>query len=179
MRWYPQAVVALFLATLGASAPVKAADSLAAPKLTLRDTRGSEQSLAQFRGRIVVLNFWATWCLPCREEMPLLTGAQKRFGDRIVVVAAALDDSETEKLVPEFIKKQKVKFPVWLGATPETLETFGLGKSLPATAFITPEGEITFRVLGQLRKRDLFPRLDWMLGNGDGKRPEPLVNNLK
>lgn len=150
-----------------------------APEYSLRDMMGSTASLDQYRGKIVVLNFWATWCGPCAHEMPWLARVQKTYGERgVVVIGVSLDDSETQSKIPRFIKKKKVNFPVWVGGTTEDLELFGLGEALPATAFIDRDGRIVGRVLGMLRKRDLNHRVKWLLGEQQGSPPEPLVNNL-
>jgi thiol-disulfide isomerase/thioredoxin len=150
-----------------------------APPLALSDLAGESQSLQNHRGKIVVLNFWATWCGPCLEEMPMLADIQKKYGDAgVVVIGVSLDEKDTRPKVPEFVRKRKINFPIWLDGTTEDLERFDLGEALPATAFIDREGRIVGRVLGMLRKRDLRNRVEWLLGEGKGKPPEPLVNNL-
>jgi thiol-disulfide isomerase/thioredoxin len=150
-----------------------------APPLSLKDLSGESQRLESHRGRIVVLNFWATWCGPCVEEMPMLADIQKRYGDRgVIVIGVSLDEEDSVEKVPRFVQKRKINFPVWVGGTTEDLERFGLGEALPATAFIDAEGRIVGRVLGMLRKRDLRHRVEWLLGERKGKPPEPLVNNL-
>ena len=148
------------------------------PTLALRDIRGAQHSLEEYRGKVVVLNFWATWCLPCKYEMPLLVDLQNRYPDRIVVVGASLDDKETQKRIPKFVAKHKVQFPIWTGADTATLARFGLGTSLPATAFIDRDGSVIGRVLGELERKDLIPRVEWMLGERSGPAPKPLVKNL-
>lgn len=150
-----------------------------APALGLKGLGGEPQSLESYRGKIVVLNFWATWCGPCVEEMPMLADIQNRYGVRgVVVIGVSLDDEDSAAQVPRFVQKRKINFPVWVGGTTEDLERFGLGEALPATAFIDAEGRIVGRVLGMLRKRDIRHRVEWMLGERKGKPPEPLVNNL-
>lgn len=150
-----------------------------APELALRDLSGHPQSLESYRGKIVVLNFWATWCEPCMEEMPMLVNAQKRYGERgVTVIAVSLDDASARAQVEKFVRKKKVKFPVWVGGTVEDLERLGLGEALPATAFFDAEGRLVGRVLGMLRRRDLGHRIEWMLGESKGEPPAPLVNNL-
>lgn len=150
-----------------------------APDLSLPDMSGNPQSLRQYRGRIVVLNFWATWCEPCREEMPMLVEAQKLYAERgLAVIGASLDDAGTQSKIAPFIRKRKINFPIWVGATPEDLKKFGLGEALPATVFLDRDGRIVARVLGQLRKRHLTERVEWLLGNQQGEPPQPLVNNL-
>ncbi len=152
----------------------------AAPALSIRDAQSNPASLEAYRGKIVVLNFWATWCGPCADEMPWLAAIQKDYGDRgVVVLGVSLDDSTTQAKVPRFIKKKKINFPVWLGGTTDDLKRFGLGEALPATAFINRGGQIEGRVLGMLRRGDLTHRVEWLLGNQQGDPPQPLVNNLE
>ena len=73
--------------------------------LSLRDLQGQEHSLSSLRGKLVVLNFWATWCAPCREEMPLLVSLQKRYGTRgIQVIGASVDDESTAAQIAPFVE---------------------------------------------------------------------------
>jgi len=168
------AVVAYLALTILGSA--RAADP--APELDLWDLNGQMEKLTQYRGKIVILNFWATWCVPCQEELPLLAEERKRYGDRIVVIAASVDDATTVKKVRPFAKKEKLNFPVWIGATVDHLRQFGLGDAVPATAFLDSDGNIVGRVMGLLRKDDLEHRIEWLLGDRHGTAPPPLVNNL-
>jgi thiol-disulfide isomerase/thioredoxin len=152
----------------------------AAPPLVLPDLAHKSQSLEQLKGRIVVLNFWATWCVPCREEMPMLSDIAREYGQRgVVVVGVNTDDEQTRGKIPEFMRKTRVEFPVWAGATTAEMERFGLGTALPATAFIDRDGHIVGRVLGPLDETDVRRRLDYLLGDGSGPAPEPLVNNIE
>src|SRR5438477_10701480 len=96
------AVVAYLALTILGSA--RATDP--APELGLWNLNGQMQKLTQYRGKIVILNFWATWCVPCQEELPLL--AEKRYGDRIVVIATSVDDATTVTKVRPFAKKEKL-----------------------------------------------------------------------
>src|SRR5947209_12890583 len=110
-------ILATLLATcvfmLAASKPsAKPAD------LTLTALKGRKVRLRDYRGKVVVLNFWATWCMPCREEMPMLVETEKQYAARgVVFVAASLDDSKTRAKIPDFVKEFKVTFPVWTGAS--------------------------------------------------------------
>ena len=109
----------------------------AAPALELPDQTGQLRRLEDYRGHIVVLNFWATWCGPCAFEMPIFVDAQKRFGSNgVVVLAASLDEEETKKNIPEFMRKYKMDFPVLVGTTAEHLKLFGMGEALPGTVFL-------------------------------------------
>jgi len=149
------------------------------PNLALWDTNMKPQKLSQYRGKIVVLNFWATWCENCKTELPMLVEEQQRYEHRgVVLVGASLDDATTVKNVTPFAKKEKLNFPIWIGATVDHLAQLGLGQAIPATAFFDQNGNLVGRVLGVLRKDDLEHRIEWLLGNKAGAAPEPLVNNL-
>src|ERR1700693_3976330 len=78
--------------------------------VSLWDMNKKPQKLSQYRGKIVVLNFWATWCGECKTELPMLVEEQKRYADRgVVVIGASLDDATTVKNVRPFAKKEKLE----------------------------------------------------------------------
>jgi thiol-disulfide isomerase/thioredoxin len=153
-----------------------------APKsdLTLKDAKGQKVRLRDLRGKAVVLNFWATWCGPCKAEMPLLVEMEKAYGGRgVVFVGASLDDDQSKALVPAFAAAHNVDFAIWYGATGDDLAKLELGEAVPATAFLDQEGRIVARVLGQLRKEDLQERLDWLTGDRKGPAPQAVVKHLE
>ena len=126
---------------------------------------GKKVRVSDLRGKIVVLNFWATWCVPCRAEMPMLVEAEKEYAPRgVVFVAVSLDDRQTRPKIPDFVGEFKIGFPVWVGGSTMDLEDLKLGQALPATAFLDREGRIAARVLGQVPKNELYERLDWLTG---------------
>jgi len=143
------------------------------------DLAGDRQDLQQYRGKVVVLNFWATWCVPCVQEMPMLAELQRKHSDRIVVIGVSLDDPEATLKVREFVTRRRIGFPIWLNGSPEDLEKFGLGVAVPATAFFDAQGRQVGRVLGQLNHKRLKRRVSWMLGEGTGAPPPELENNLE
>src|SRR3981081_4481802 len=107
----------------------------AAAQLSLRDTHGDTQDIGRYRGKIVVLNFWATWCVPCRHEMPLLTEMQKRYQDKgVVVLGASVDDEKSQPQIQPFAEKNKIAFPLFMGATTDQMQELQLGEMIPATA---------------------------------------------
>jgi thiol-disulfide isomerase/thioredoxin len=128
--------------------------------------------LSDYRGKVVVLNFWATWCAPCAAEIPMLVQAEKYYNPKgVVFIAASVDDRKSKKSVPNFVDRYNVGFPVWLDATTRDLLRLGMGAEVPSTAFLDQEGRIVARVEGQMREGDLRERLDWLLG--DRIRPAP------
>jgi thiol-disulfide isomerase/thioredoxin len=147
--------------------------------LSLPDLSGNPQTLEQYRGRVVVLNFWATWCIPCREEMPLLVHIQQRYAARgVVVVGASADDEGAQAQIKPFVEKLHISFPIWTGATTAHMEQLSLGAALPATAIIDQEGQIAFRIIGILEQEELIRRLDYLLSGKQGNAPGPVIDTL-
>jgi len=150
-----------------------------AADLTFRDLSGADRNVSDYRGKIVVLNFWATWCIPCREEMPLLVSIHRRYAAQgVVVIGASADDETTHHQIAPFIRKLKITFPIWTGATTAHMERLGLGTGLPVTAFIDRDGQIVGRILGILDKKDLQYRIEYLLGNRQGPAPAPIVDQI-
>jgi len=147
--------------------------------LTLKDSSGQKVSLRDYRGKNVVLNFWATWCGPCNEEMPMIVELEKEYRGRgVVFLAASLDDSKTKGQIPAFVSKYQIEFPVWYGATGDDLAKLNMGEAVPDTAFIDQEGRIVSRVMGQMRKEELKERLEWLTGDRTGPAPQAAVKHL-
>jgi peroxiredoxin len=136
----------------------------AAPALALPDLSGQEQTLASYKGKIVVLNFWATWCVPCRKEMPAFVQVQNEYAAwGVQVVAASADTAETQGQVVKFVREKKLSFPVWTGATTEHMLAFGLGAELPGTVVIDRDGKIVARFKGMVKEADLKKEIDAQL----------------
>jgi len=149
-------------------------------QLSLRDNHGETQDVSRYKGRIVVLNFWATWCVPCQHEMPLLQEMQKKYENKgVVVLGASVDDEKTQPLIQPFAEKNKIPFPLLVGATTDQMQQLQLGEAIPATAFFDADGNLVARVLGELNKSDLQSRLEWMLGKHHGKAPPAFVNGFQ
>jgi peroxiredoxin len=120
----------------------------ATPPLELSDLDGKTHRLADYRGRAVLVNFWATWCQPCREEMPSFERLRASLqGERFAVLAVNL--AEPESRIRRFLDTVPVRFPVLLdrdGATARAWQA----RMLPATYVIGPDGAIRYRHLGDL-----------------------------
>ena len=141
-------------------------------ELNLKSMDGQRVRLSDYRGRVVVLNFWATWCVPCTAEIPMLVRAEKDYRSKgVAFIAASVDDRKSKKNVPEFVSKYDVSLSIWLEATADDMARLGVGGAVPATALLDPEGHIAFRVEGQLREEELRERLDWLLGSRAGPAP--------
>jgi thiol-disulfide isomerase/thioredoxin len=132
--------------------------------LTLKDLSGVEQSLSSLKGRIVVLNFWATYCIPCRQEMPDLAAIQNEYAALgVQVVGASADEVEDRAKVLQFIKETKINFPVWVGATTADMMRFGLGSALPGTVVVGKDGRVAKAISGIVNQADLKKQLEAML----------------
>lgn len=132
--------------------------------LALKDLTGANQGLAGYRGRVVVLNFWATWCEPCKKEMPDLSAIQNDYAPLgVQVIGAAGDEAGESAKVLKFIREFKVNFPVWVGASTTDMERFGVGTVLPATIIIDREGKIVWREIGIIKPDILRKELDKLL----------------
>lgn len=130
----------------------------AAPNITLPrlDGRGSA-SLSDFRGKVVVLNYWASWCVPCREESPLLQRFHERIEDRGGLVLG-VDLRDVDSKAREFIREYGLTYPMLRDGPGDTLEEFGV-VAYPETFVIDREGRIAASVRGPVDERFLNRRV--------------------
>ncbi len=123
-----------------------------APLFALRDLAEQPRQLAEFQGHYVLLNFWATWCTPCLEEMPALEKLyQKLRPHRFVVVAVATDETGAAQVAP-FVRKLRLTFPILLDAEQRVSTTYG-ARDLPASFLLNPKGQVIAAAKGA---RDWF-----------------------
>ncbi|HEU4770085.1 MAG TPA: TlpA disulfide reductase family protein, partial [Pyrinomonadaceae bacterium] len=133
-------------------------------ELVLKDPFGAEQRLSALKGRIVILNFWATYCIPCRKEMPDLAAIQNEYAALgVQVIGASTDEVEERAAVMQFVKETKINFPIWVGATTNDMVRFGLGPALPGTVIIGKDGRVAKVISGIVNQADLKKQLDTML----------------
>ena len=135
----------LILYSVSATAQVKEGEN--APNFTLKNLDGKEISLNQFRGKHVLINFWATWCGPCKIEMPSLEALYERFKDRNFVLLAISNDMFGANIVKPFVKAHNINFPVLLDQRLKVSNAFGV-VSLPTTFMIDPQGKIIGALFG-------------------------------
>ncbi len=146
--------------------------------LEFRGADGAIHGISELRGRVAVVNFWATWCGPCREEMPRLQKLADVYGPKGVrFVAISLDEPETQAKIPDVVEKRGLRIPVWSGATPKTLQSLDLGVLVPATLILDESGEAIGKIEDEAREKDVRSRLDWILGGPVGKQPKLVQKN--
>ena len=132
--------------------------------LVLKDPFGTEQRLSALTGRVVILNFWATYCIPCKGEMPDLAAIQNEYAAvSLQVIGASTDEIKDRAKVLEFAKENKINFPIWLGATTSDMIRFGLGAALPGTVIIDRGGRVAKVISGVVNQRDLKKQIESML----------------
>jgi thiol-disulfide isomerase/thioredoxin len=145
--------------------------------LNLKDLGGIEQSLSSYRGRIVVLNFWATWCVPCRKEMPDLSAIQNAYAAfGVQVIGASADQLADRAKAVQFIREAKINFPIWLGATTADMQRFGVGPGLPATVIIGRDGKVAVVHHSVIQQAELKKEIDRLLG-ADAAVAETMAKN--
>lgn len=111
-----------------------------APDIELQDTSGQQVSLADYRGQVVLVNNWATWCPPCRQEMPILD-AYFRDHHHQGFVIVAIDAGEPGEMVADFVERYGLSFPVWLDPGSSALNSFR-NNYLPSSYLIDKEGQV-------------------------------------
>jgi thiol-disulfide isomerase/thioredoxin len=149
----------LYLLTPGTPSSVEPRAAEVAPAAlyaaTFRDAGGEPQALGRYAGRPMVLNFWATWCAPCREEMPAFTRLQRRWGDRVQFVGLAQDDPGK---VRDFAASLGINYPLWTGGDEVGALSRRLGNAaqvLPFTVLVAPDGRVVQQKVGAYKEPEL------------------------
>jgi len=122
------------------------ADRPMAPEFALADIDGVMHRLSDYRGQVVIVNFWATWCPPCREEMPSMQRAWEQIQDEDMVILA-IDVGEDEDTIFTFTADYPVEFPLLLDLDSAVIQEWPV-RGLPTTFVIDPQGHIAYRAIG-------------------------------
>lgn len=109
---------------------------------------GSVNKLKDFQGKVVILDFWATYCLPCIEEIPHLMELKAKYGDRLEVIGLNVGGEEDKPKIPEFVERLKITYP--LGHPEDALSAyvFGTDTAIPQTAIFDHDGNLVKKIVG-------------------------------
>lgn len=134
------------------------------PELVLSDLQGKPQSLGQWRGKVLVVNYWATWCAPCREEMPAFSRLHERYRDKgVQFVGISIDDAVK---IAEFQKTTPASYPLLIGDITTMENSARLGnarQALPFTAVFDRDGNLAMTKLGRYSEADLERHLNELI----------------
>lgn len=134
------------------------------PDLSLNDTQGISHSLADYRGQIVLINLWATWCIPCKEEMPALQSFYDKYKDNGFVVIA-INDGDPEQDVLQFVKDYDLTFPIWLDPTYIATEQAFKTMNLPSSFVIDRDGTVQLMWVGGISRQMLETHVTPLITN--------------
>lgn len=151
-------------AAVGGGSVEAAGGGTMAPAMVLEDAQGNEVSLEALRGKVVLVNFWATWCGPCRVEMPWFVEFQRKYKDQGFSVVAVSMDEEGWEVVRPWIEELEPSpnFPVVVG-TEALAEEFGGVEALPTTFLIDREGQVAASHMGLVSKGSLEGEIEGLL----------------
>jgi len=147
--------------------PVKAVEQLdVLPNFSYTDLEGRQRQAEEFTDKVVVLNFWATWCPPCRKETPAFVALQEAFDGDVQFIGIAIDDEEP---VREFADNYSVNYPLLLGDIDAVALSRSLGnrhEGLPFTVVASPGGQVVLRHTGELERAELESLLRDLTSSG-------------
>lgn len=147
-------VIVLFVCANAEKASIFGNNSSPAPDFTVKDLKGREISLSNYSGKVVFLNFWATWCGPCKAEIPGFIEAYKQYKDKGMEVIGISVDRISPKSVLKFAEKYKINYPVIM-STDKIQKDYEPGPYVPITIIIDKEGKIRHRHIGYMDKETL------------------------
>lgn len=133
---------------------IPAAVDFNAPILTLRDLSGQAHSLADYRGSVVLVNLWATWCPPCQAEMPNLESFYNEYRDAGLVVVG-IEDGDPRAQVTSFVAAHGITFPVWLDPTYDATDRAFKTSNLPTSYVIDRSGQVRLMWVGAISAANL------------------------
>ena len=142
------------------------------PDPAFKTLNGETRKLSALRGQIVVVNFWATWCGPCQEEMPRLEQIAASYaGKPVSFVFISIDDPKDRAKIPATLARAHFSLESWVGGDTDMLASFGLGDIVPGTVVLDDQGDEVARVMGEAKEADVRGPVDWLLGGKSGAAP--------
>jgi thiol-disulfide isomerase/thioredoxin len=152
----------LFAAIIAFAPASSFAQEVKAPRLDLKDINGRVLRLSDYRGKVVLINFWATWCPPCRAEMPDLVKLQREHGKEGLQIIGVTYPPETTARVRRFARSLKVNYPIALG-TREIKTRFSSEEILPLTVVINRNGKVSDIISGILLREEFEQKIKPLL----------------
>ena len=135
----------------------KATGRVAPLNYTVKDMNGADVHLASFKGKVILFNFWATWCGPCKVEIPDLVSLQEQYRDDLVVLGVLVQD-DMNAAIPSFASQYKINYPILDGNDREDVESaYGPFWGIPSSVIVGPDGRIAQKHSG-IRSREQFER---------------------
>ena len=145
-----------------AAASTSASNLKAAPDFALKDANGANVKLSDYRGKVVLLNFWATWCGPCKVEIPWFVEFEQQYKNKGFDVLGIAMDDDGWKAVKPFVEERKMNYRVVLG-NDSVATSYGGIDSLPTTFVINQDGRITTSHIGLVNKDDYVKEIQGLL----------------
>jgi thiol-disulfide isomerase/thioredoxin len=146
------------------------------PDTAFKTLDGKTHKVSSLRGQIVVVNFWATWCGPCQEELPRLSQIAASYaGKPVSFVFISIDAAKDRAKIRNTLARLGVSFDSWVNEDTDTRGSFGLGDIVPGTIVLDENGEAVARVMGEAREDDVRKAVDWLLGGKRGDAPSALL----
>ena len=159
-------VIGLAALLLLLSATTFAQSSSQLPDLTLKDIQGRRLRLSDYKGKVVLLNFWATWCIPCRTEIPDLIKLQKEYRNQGLRILGITYPPEKLSEVRRFARKLRMKYPLAMG-TKEIKRLFTASETLPVTIVIDRQGTIRNVIEGIMYPDEFQEKVKPLLSNSN------------
>lgn len=164
---------------LSAAVPPAHAADKPVPDLKFQDLSGKTHKLSSLRGSITVINFWATWCGPCKEELPRLAALQAQYASKGVrFVAISVDEPKDRSKIEPYLHSHSIALDVWSGADINTLDRLHLGNAVPATIILDKDGTPVGRIMGEAKDADITTYLDWLLSDRSSPEPPAFLKRL-
>src|SRR5271168_162221 len=156
---------------VAAAVPNGAASGTPAPEVTLKDINDQDITLAQLKGKVVLINFWATWCAPCREEIPWLIDLQQKYSAKGFTVLGVAMDEEGKSVVAPWVAKERfdvngqklpMSYPIVIGSD-AAAEKFGGLFGYPTSILISRDGKQIKRITGIISKDEIAKEIESQL----------------
>jgi len=139
-----------------------AKDPVPTPPFLLADLNGETVSTTQLKGKVIIVNFWATWCPPCREEIPELVALQEKYKDRLQIIGVSMDEDATPAEVNTFAAKAGINYPIVMGK--DIAKEYGGVPGLPTSFVVNKDGGVVQKHVGLLQRDEIETEVRALLG---------------